>query len=127
VPANVTGMTVTFGAEATDLSSASAAAVKELAQSVPANDAVSFNVLAYAHGQASDPSTARRLSLARALAIRGALIAAGVPSTRIYVRALGSEAGAGPADRADISVMGANAPAATAAAAPHTTPGGKQE
>ena len=101
--------------------------MKKLAQSVPENDTVSFNVLAYAHGQPSDPSSARRLSLARALSVRSALMGAGVPSTQIYVRALGSEGGPGPADRADISVMGANAPATTAAAVPHTPSGGKQE
>lgn len=125
--ANAASLTVTFGAEASDLSTSGAAAVKQLAHSVPENDTISFNVLAYAQGQAADPSSARRLSLARALAVRSALMAAGVPSTRIYVRALGSEAGSGPADRADISVMGANAPATTAAAGPHTTSGGKQE
>ena len=132
------GLTVTFGADAADLSPVSAAAIKALAQSVPQTDATSFNVLAFAAGAAQDPSSARRLSLARALAIRGALMAAGVSSTRIYVRALGSASGSGPANRADISIMGANAPkgttagkpaAETAASTPATTgpQSGKQE
>ena len=42
-------------------------------------------------------------------------MADGVPSSRIYVRALGGQAGDGPADRADVSVLGGNAaPAAPA-------------
>jgi hypothetical protein len=49
---------------------------------------------------------ARRSSLARGLAVRGALIADGVSSTRIYVRALGSAAGGGPADRVDVTILG---------------------
>jgi outer membrane protein OmpA-like peptidoglycan-associated protein len=125
--ANATGLTVSFGPNSADLSPASAAAIAALAHAVPQSDSISFNVLAYAHGQADDPSTARRLSLSRALAIRSALTAAGVSSTRIYLRALGAEAGSGQPDRADITVMGANAPAATAAVTPNATSGGKQE
>jgi outer membrane protein OmpA-like peptidoglycan-associated protein len=124
--ASPSGLTVTFGADGAELNPGSADAIKNFAQSVPQSDAVSFNVLAYSHGQAQDPSSARRLSLARALAVRSALMAAGVPSTRIYVRALGSDSGSGSPDRADLSVMGANAPAATATAA-HSTSVGKQE
>ena len=69
-----------------------------------------FNVLAYAPGKADDPSTARRISLSRAMAVRSALVADGVPSARIFVRALGEQYGDGPPDRVDISVTGANAP-----------------
>lgn len=124
-----TGLTVTFGPDQSDLSAASELAIQKLARSEPNSDTTTFNVLAFAHGDPQDPSTARRLSLSRALAIRSALMAAGVPSTRVYVRALGSEAGKGPPDRADITVMGLNAsaPAATAAAIPGTPAGGKEE
>ncbi|HEY6432904.1 MAG TPA: OmpA family protein, partial [Acetobacteraceae bacterium] len=125
--ANTPGQTVSVGPDSADLSPASAAAVASLAHSVPQSDSISFNVLAYAHGQADDPSSARRLSLSRALSIRSALTAAGVSSTRIYLRALGAEAGGGSPDRADITVMGANAPATTAAATPNAAPRGKQE
>jgi outer membrane protein OmpA-like peptidoglycan-associated protein len=121
------GLTVTFGADQSDLSADSDAAIQKLAHSIPKSDTTTFNVLAYAHGDPQDPSTARRLSLSRALAIRSALMAAGVSSTRVYVRALGSEAGKGLPDRADITVMGLNAPATTAAATPRTPAGGKEE
>jgi outer membrane protein OmpA-like peptidoglycan-associated protein len=61
-----------------------------------------IQILAYAAGTEDTESKARRKSLARGLAIRSYLIKAGVPSTRIDVRALGSKADGGPADRVDI-------------------------
>jgi outer membrane protein OmpA-like peptidoglycan-associated protein len=121
------GLTITFSSDQSDLNAASDGAIQKLAHSAPNKDTTSFNVLAFAHGDPQDPSTARRLSLSRALAIRSALMAAGVPSTRVYVRALGDQGGKGPPDRADITVMGLNAPAATAAATPGSQTGGKEE
>ncbi len=117
---------MTFGTGETDLSPASATAIQNLVQTGPQGDGISFNVVAYAAGTPEDPSTARRLSLARALAVRSALIADGVSSTRIYVRALGAQAGGaqaggaqagdGPPDRVDLSVLGVNAPSVPASA-----------
>ena len=86
-------------------------------KTVPAGDGTSFNVVAYAAGTPGDPSTARRLSLARALAVRSALMANGVGSSRIYVRALGASAGDETPDRVDVAVLGANA-ASTQKSAP---------
>jgi outer membrane protein OmpA-like peptidoglycan-associated protein len=106
------GLRVTFGAGETDLSPVSAAAIQNLVRTAPQGDSTSFNVVAYAAGTPEDPSTARRLSLSRALAVRSALIADGVSSTRIYVRALGSAVADGPPDRVDLSLLGSNAPAA---------------
>jgi outer membrane protein OmpA-like peptidoglycan-associated protein len=103
------GMRVSFDAITTDLSPASLAEIKRFAGSVPNAGNVSFNVLAYAAGKPDDASIARRLSLSRALAVRSALMAEGIASTRIYVRALGSQAGDGPPDRVDINLLGANA------------------
>jgi outer membrane protein OmpA-like peptidoglycan-associated protein len=110
---------VTFGSGQADLSPDSAAAIQQLVKAAPNNDTTSFNVVAYAAGTPDDPSTARRLSLSRALTIRSALIADGVSSTRIYVRALGAATGDGPGDRADLTVLGGNAPAAVPASAPN--------
>lgn len=127
--ANATGagLRVTFGTGETDLSPASATAIQNLVRTAPQGDSTSFNVVAYAAGTPEDPSTARRLSLSRALAVRSALIADGVSSTRIYVRALGALAGDGPPDRVDLSVLGSNAPAASPAStqgqAPASAPG----
>lgn len=103
------GMRLTFDPAATDLSTASIDAIKRFVGTAPNADSVSYNVLAYAAGKADDASVARRLALSRALAVRSALVAEGIPSSRIYVRALGAQAGGGPADRVDISLLGANA------------------
>jgi outer membrane protein OmpA-like peptidoglycan-associated protein len=105
------GLRVTFGPEEADLSPSSAAAIQNLVRTAPQGDNVSVNVTAYAAGTPEDPSTARRLSLSRALAVRSALIANGLSSARIYVRALGAQAGEGPADRVDLSLLGGNASA----------------
>ena len=103
------GLRLTFATGQSDLSPGSADSIKRFVQAAPAGDATTFNVLAYATGAPDDPSVARRLSLARAIAVREALMADGVPSTRIYLRALGSQHGDGPADRVDLDLMGANA------------------
>lgn len=103
------GMRLTFDAAATDLSTASMDAIRRFIGAAPNRDTATFNVLAYAAGKADDPSVARRLSLSRALAVRTALIAEGVASSRIFVRALGSQAAGGPPDRVDVSLLGANA------------------
>lgn len=89
------------GAE-TELTDASRQRVLAFAASVPDDEQVRVTVNAFAGGDASDPSRARRTSLSRALAVRTALMEGGIRSTRIDVRALGLASGDGPADRVDI-------------------------
>jgi outer membrane protein OmpA-like peptidoglycan-associated protein len=108
------GLRLTFEPGQSDLSPASAESIKQLAQAATPGDMTTFNVSAYAPGKPDDPSTARRMSLSRAMAVRSALVADGVSSARIFVRALGEQHGDGPPDRVDVNVMGANAPADTA-------------
>ncbi len=108
------GLRLMFAAGQSDLSPDSAASIKQLATVSPASDATSFNILAYAPGNPDDPSTARRISLSRAMAVRSALVADGVSSARIYVRAMGAQSGTGPADRVDVNVVGATASGDTA-------------
>jgi len=117
---NGAGLRVTFGAGQADLSPSSAAAIKQLVATAPPGPNTSFNVAGYAAGTPEDPSTARRLSLSRALAVRSALMADGVNSTRIYVRALGAASKEEPADRVDLAVLGGNASASDAAAKSQT-------
>jgi outer membrane protein OmpA-like peptidoglycan-associated protein len=107
------GVQLTFKTGESDLSPEANAALGKLVKATPPGDTISYNVVAYAAGSTDDPSVARRTSLARGLAVRGALIAAGVPSTRIYVRALGSATGDGPPDRVDVTVLGLSGAAAT--------------
>jgi outer membrane protein OmpA-like peptidoglycan-associated protein len=113
------GLRVTFGADRFDLNPASAAALSALAGKAAA--AATFTVTAYAAGTPDDPSTPRRLSLSRALTVRSVLMAAGVASVRIYVKALGASApalAAAPPDRVDVSVTSPPAPAPSQKAAP---------
>jgi outer membrane protein OmpA-like peptidoglycan-associated protein len=93
-----------FGEGKTELTPADEATIRDLARSIPSPAADSVNVVAYAAGKPDDPSTARRLSLSRGIAVRSVLLASGVPSAQIYVRALGSTASDGPADRVELIV-----------------------
>lgn len=93
-----------FEAGKSDLTPADEAAIQDLARAIPTPAADSVNVLAYAAGKPDDPSTARRLSLSRGLAVRTVLLASGIPSEHIYVRALGSTPSDGPADRVELTV-----------------------
>jgi outer membrane protein OmpA-like peptidoglycan-associated protein len=111
------GLRLTFAPGASDLNPESSTSIKQLIDAAPPGDSTTFNVLAYAPGKPDDPSTARRISLSRAMTVRSALVADGVPSARIFVRALGEQFGDGPPDRVDVSVTGANAPAGSAPAA----------
>jgi ABC-type phosphate/phosphonate transport system substrate-binding protein len=119
---------VTFGAGQADLSPASADAIKSMVHAAPPGDTTTFNVIAYAAGTPEDPSTARRLSLARALAVRSALMADGISSARIYVRALGAAGGDEAPDRVDLAVMGGNASPISPASgpAPDNSPPGNE-
>ena len=102
------GLRLTFAAGQSDLSPESAASIKTLASTAPAGDTTSFNIMAFAPGSPDDASTARRVSLSRAMAVRSALVADGIPSARIFVRAMGAQYGDGPPDRVDVNVLGAN-------------------
>ncbi len=104
------GVRVTFDGGRSDLSPASEAGLKSFVAAAPKSDATSFNVLGFAAGAPEDPSTPRRLSLSRALAVRSVLMAQGIASTRIYVRALGGAPPGAPPDRVDVTVSGGNGP-----------------
>ncbi len=122
------GLRVTFGTGEADLSPASATAIHDLVRATPAGDNTSYNVVAYAAGTPEDPSTARRLSLSRALAVRTALMADGIASSRIYVRALGATDADATPDRVDVAVLGSNtATPASASAQPPATAKSQQQ
>lgn len=69
------------------------------------DEVIRLQVTAYASGTPETEREARRLSLDRALAVRSHLIGQGVRSTRIDVRALGTHALDGPADRVDLLLV----------------------
>ncbi|CAH2604175.1 OmpA family protein [Rhodovastum atsumiense] len=98
------GLRITFGSGSADLNPATDSALRKLAGTAPAT--ASFSVAAFAPGTPEDPSTPRRTALSRALAVRSVLIAEGIASPRIYVKAIGANApiAEGPADRVDVTV-----------------------
>lgn len=107
------GIRITFGPDRSDMSPATAAALAKYADGQMSQTA-GINLFAYAAGSAEDPSTPRRLSLQRALGTRAVLLKAGIPSPRIYPRALGPVGGDEP-DRVDI-VTGSPTPPVTSRA-----------
>lgn len=100
LPANATRLLYT--GESDDVPADATAKLDTIAQDLLANQDKRIQVMSYAAGTEDTESKARRKSLARGLAIRSYLMKAGVPSTRIDVRALGNKAEGGPADRVDI-------------------------
>jgi outer membrane protein OmpA-like peptidoglycan-associated protein len=102
------GLRVLFATSRADLTESTQAAIKTYLNSVPRTESTSFDVTAYAAGGPEDPSTPRRLSLSRALAIRSVMLADGVASVRIYLRALGAAHADGPEDRVDVVALGTN-------------------
>lgn len=98
------GTRITFGAGSSDLNPATLAALQAIGTQAAANPATIVSVTGWAPGPVDDPSTARRLSLDRALAARAVLIRAGMLSDRIRAVAKGSnEVAGGPADRVDVT------------------------
>jgi outer membrane protein OmpA-like peptidoglycan-associated protein len=116
--AESSGLRLIFKPGDSDLSPAANGAIGDLVKATPTGATVTFNVVAYAAGIADDPSVARRVSLSRGLSVRAALMADGVASTRIYIRALGAGSGDAPPDRVDLTVLGLSGAASGGAAKP---------
>ena len=97
------GIRITFGAGASDLNPATVAAIRDVAAKALASPTETVSITAWAPGPADDPSTARRLSLDRALAARAVMIQAGLLSDRIRAVAEGTTGiGSAAPDRADL-------------------------
>ncbi len=84
------GWRVRFANESREVNSpAVRAALAEIGRHLAAQPQGRVRLLAQASGPVGDVSTARRLTLARALAVKQALVAGGLAETRIDVRPLG--------------------------------------
>lgn len=101
-PAPVGELRLGFAEGSAELSDEAKQSLLDLAKSLAQDTTSRVQLLAFAADGGEGTSRARRLSLSRALAVRAFLIDQGVRSTRMDVRALGSNAGDGPADRVDI-------------------------
>ena len=80
----------------------------QLAQSLVDNPASRVQLMSYASSADQSESSARRISLARAIEARTYLMSKGLDANRIDVRALGQDSAAGsdmPADRIDIVIQ----------------------
>ncbi|MCQ8240882.1 OmpA family protein [Rhizosaccharibacter radicis] len=136
-----TGTRIGFGSGSADLNPATMKALGDFADSLKADPTKRAEIEAYGSGAPDDPSTPRRVALSRGLNARAVLINAGIPSTRIYVRAIGLPHDGGSADRVDLRLVGAEkegvaptqgaattaaAPAAGASPPPTPAPGGGQ-
>jgi outer membrane protein OmpA-like peptidoglycan-associated protein len=100
---------ILFDENADTLTDSSTARLKDLAFSLMtalANGAGQVELIGYGGAPGDKSSSARRISLKRALAVREALIVDGVPANRIDVRALGGVSDRGATDRVDIFVKG---------------------
>ncbi len=98
------GARITFGPGSADLNAETMQALQSFAATLKADPAGRALIDAYCSGTPDDPSTPRRISLERGLAARAVLIHAGIPSTRIYVRAIGQPPeGGGPQNRVDLT------------------------
>ncbi len=98
-------MRLLFEGDAVELAGDASIRLGELAAQLTADESLRVQVKAYASGSGGSSSTARRVSLSRALAVRAHLIGEGVRSTRIDVRALGNKSEDGPAERVDVVLV----------------------
>jgi outer membrane protein OmpA-like peptidoglycan-associated protein len=98
--------TVKFAPGATEVPPGSQPALDAVAAKLLANDSLRVQLIAHATGGTDEAMEARRVSLARAVAVRAYLIEKGVRSLRMDVRALGNRSDEGPAtDEVDLVVV----------------------
>lgn len=101
IPLTGGGLRVTFAAGSSDMNPAMEQAIRAFgAKAAPGP----VDLDAYSAGNPQDPSTPRRLSLARLMAARDLLIDAGIKPSAIYLHAHGPESAPNlPADRLELS------------------------
>lgn len=96
--------TIAFAAGSPDLNDQGKAALGAVLDALKSDATARLQIQAFASGGDDQGGQARRLSLSRALAVRGQLIEQGIAATRMDVRALG-RTNDGPPDRVDILLV----------------------
>jgi outer membrane protein OmpA-like peptidoglycan-associated protein len=97
---------VKFPPGAAELPSGAQPVLDGVAAKLLASDGLRVQLIAHATGDADQAMEARRVSLARAVAVRAYLIDKGVRSLRVDVRALGNRADDGPVgDQVDLVLV----------------------
>ena len=100
-------ISLAFDPDEAKLSDRARDSLAALVKRMQKDEDLNLQLLAYAAGDDTSASKARRLSLSRALEVRKVLMDKGVRSTRIEVRALGNKLdGRGAADRVDAVLVG---------------------
>ncbi|WP_317215600.1 OmpA family protein [Gluconobacter sp. GP1] len=117
------GLRVIFAPSSSDLTDESLKALTAYGASLKDQPEKRIILTAYATVPGDDISMPRRISLARALAVRSIFINAGVATTRLYPRAMGrpDKGDVNPADRLDI-VTEQNPPPSDSATPANGTP-----
>lgn len=108
-------LSLAFAAGDASLAAPARARLEAFARALPPDEAgARILVAGYGADDGGDASRARRLALARAIEVRSVLLAQGVRSTRIDVRALGTPTDGSAPDRVDVT-LGPPAPQAATA------------
>ncbi len=97
--------TISFDVGASAVPSDANSNLKALAAQMAKDPALRVELIAYASDPQKSVSRSRRLSTERGVNVRKELLAAGVESTRINLRALGEQSGGGAPDRVDVLLV----------------------
>jgi outer membrane protein OmpA-like peptidoglycan-associated protein len=106
-PAKEAPITMEFKSRLTNLQSDQETALKtDILPRLKANPNQRLQIQAFASHNSNEESEARRISLARALAVRAFLLGNGIDPSRMDVRALGSNTTSKMTDRVDLVFLG---------------------
>lgn len=95
-------LSLAFDGHSSDLTPDAESKLRNVIKQLSGMPETRLQVRAYAAGEDGSKSSARRISLSRALAVRSFLMDNGIRPTRVDVRALGTETDRSPLDRADL-------------------------
>lgn len=103
-PAGSPNVTIDFKETETTVPLSMKEKLDALAKQLTGDESKRVTLTAYASNTSDQASTARRVSLSRALSVRAYLIDAGITNTRINVQAQGDKNPGGNPDRVDIII-----------------------
>jgi outer membrane protein OmpA-like peptidoglycan-associated protein len=97
--------TIAFSVGASSVPGDANTNLRALAARMAKDSSLRVELVAYASDPEKIVSRSRRLSTERGVNVRRELLAAGVESTRINLRALGEQSGTGAPDRVDVLLV----------------------
>jgi outer membrane protein OmpA-like peptidoglycan-associated protein len=99
---NLADLTIIFEGNAVELPAGARDKIDNATAQMKSMDSGRLQIRAYAAGEDGNKGSARRISLARALAVRTRMMDKGIDPARLDVRALGTETDRSPTDRVDL-------------------------